>query len=64
MRGKIVKIYLVNSHMLKSKMISLRDMTYSRDLDFVCVTEAGLQDEKSPKMKGDRTLRANHKKIL
>ena len=41
-KRKIVKLYLVNRNRLKNKMMSLQDTTYSRELDFVHVTEAGL----------------------
>ena len=37
-------------------------MTYKRDLDFVHITEAGLEDETSPKMRGFTPFRANYTK--
>ena len=59
MKGKRVKIYAVNSHTLKNKIESLRDVVCRRDLDF---SEAGLEKRKEPKLKGYTAFRADHEK--
>ena len=46
MKGKRVKIYAVNSHTLKNKIDSLRYVACRRDLDFIMVSEAGLEKRK------------------
>ena len=43
-------------------MISLKDTTHNRELDFVHVTEAGLEDKSAPVMKGYTAFKADHKK--
>ena len=52
MKGKRVKIYAVNSHTLTNKIESLRDIAYRRDLDFIMVSEAGLEKRKEPELRG------------
>ena len=52
MKGKSVKIYAVNAHSLSGKIDTVRDIAYSRDLDFIMITEAGLGKRKEPELRG------------
>ena len=56
-----VKLFSVNSNRLNAKTKSVRDVTCRHDLDFVHSTEAGLQQEAEPKIKGFTPFRANHR---
>ena len=49
---------MVKTNRLKNKMMSLKDITSSKELDFVHVTEAGLGEEAAPEMDGFRALKA------
>ena len=62
MNNKIVKLFSVNSNRLKNQMMSLKDTTYNRDLDFVHVTEAGLGVEAAADMKGFRAFKVEDDK--
>ena len=50
----------MKSHRLKAKKNSIRDVTCRHDLDFIHITEAGLQQEAEPKIMGFIPFRANH----
>ena len=61
MKEKIGKIYSVNAKHLPNKMLTLKNTSYNRDLDFVQTTEAGLGTNEPEEMKGFRAIKLEHK---